>query len=61
MVDRNPRQVALFVLHNDWWNRSHGDVVFGWIPFDLAYHVAWVGLGALVLSWILKATWGREP
>lgn len=53
--------VALLVLHNDWWNRSHGGAVLGWIPFDLAYHLAWVGLAAIVLSWILKATWGRTP
>ena len=53
--------VLLLVLHNDWWNRSHGGAVLGWIPFDLVYHVAWVGLGAIVLSWIRRATWRRTP
>ena len=53
--------LVLVVLHNDWWNRSHEGVLFGWLPFDLAYHTAWVAAGALVLSWVLKATWGREP
>lgn len=51
---------VLVVLHNDWWNRSHDGILFGFLPFDLAYHTAWVAAGALVLSWILKATWERE-
>ncbi len=51
---------GLLFLHNDWWNRDNGEAVLGWIPFDLLYHVAWVGLASLVLSWTLRLTWGRE-
>ena len=52
--------LVLIVLHNDVWNRHSDAVLLGWIPFDLAYHVAWVGLGTAVLHLVLRATWGDE-
>lgn len=56
--------VAVFVLmflHNDFWNRDHEPrAVFGWVPWDLAYHVAWVGAGALLLAVVMRVAWGRS-
>ncbi|MEM7248835.1 MAG: hypothetical protein AAF533_26120 [Acidobacteriota bacterium] len=52
--------LVMVALHNIRWGRSDGGALLGWVPFELAYRMGWVALGALVLSWILNATWGRE-
>lgn len=51
--------LALFVLHNDWWNWAPSDtLVFGRWPLDLVYHLLWVAVSSLLLWFILRVWWG---
>jgi hypothetical protein len=43
---------ALLVLHIDVWNHGRGGLVFGWLPWDLAYHLAWM-VGATAVVWYM--------
>ena len=43
--------VLLVVLHQDFWNWTDGQLVFGFLPVGLAYHVA--HSLAAVLIWLL--------
>jgi hypothetical protein len=52
---------ALVVLHHDVWNRDRLEpLAFGWIPFDLAYHLAWMGAAWLVLLHLCAKVWKEE-
>ncbi|MBM80756.1 MAG: hypothetical protein CMJ78_09200 [Planctomycetaceae bacterium] len=41
--------VALIVLHQDCWNWQNGNLIFGFLPVGLAYHI--------VLSIAASAVW----
>ena len=52
--------VGLLVLHQDYWQWDRADVVFGFLPFPLAYH-AGISLGA-VLVWTIAVVflWPKD-
>ena len=43
--------IVLIVLHQDYWQWENGTLVFGFLPYSLAYHVG-ISLAASVV-WIL--------
>jgi hypothetical protein len=43
--------VALLVAHQDYWQWSRADLVFGFVPYNMAYHIVVSLVTALV--WIL--------
>jgi len=53
---------ALLVLHVDAWNASRVEpMLLGWIPFDLAYHLAWMVAASLVLFHLTAKVWTEAP
>jgi hypothetical protein len=54
--------VALFVLHLDFWNADRSEpFLLGWIPFDLAYHLAWMAAATAVLWYLTARVWQDSP
>ena len=49
--------VALAILHQDWWYWASGDLVGGFIPIGLAYHMLFSVLAALVWAAAVKWAW----
>ena len=48
---------ALLVLHIDVWNHGQGGLVFGWMPYDLAYHLAWMLAATAVVIYMTLGPW----
>lgn len=48
---------ALLVLHLDVWNRHAAGLVFGWLPWDLAYHLAWMAAATAVVWYMTLGPW----
>lgn len=52
--------LAVFLLHQDFWNWRNSDLMFGFLPVGLAYHAAYSILSA-VLMWVLvKCAWPKQ-
>lgn len=51
---------ALIVLHVDVWNHGRVGLVFGWLPWDLAYHLLWMAAGAGVVGYLTLGPWPDE-
>jgi hypothetical protein len=50
--------VALYILHQDFWNwRTAYPLVFGFIPIGLFYHAAFSVAAALVMWLLVKFAW----
>ena len=47
--------VALFVLHQDFWNWDNRELVFGFLPAGLAYHALFSVAAALL--WVAAVKW----
>ncbi len=48
--------VVLLVLHVDVWNAGTApSVVFGWLPWDLAYHLAWMACATAAVFYMTSA------
>ena len=50
--------VVLAALHVDFFN--HGTtlpLIFGWLPTDLAYHIAWVIAAAVLVLYFTRYVW----
>ena len=46
--------LLLLVLHQDYWQWDHSDILFGFLPYSLAYHM---GLSLVTaLAWLLAVT-----
>lgn len=53
--------VVLLALHNDWWAREPAlEPVLGFIPFEIAYRLAWLVLVSVVLSLLVRWVWPRD-
>jgi len=50
----------LLILHQDYWQWNKADLVFGFLPYSLVYHIG-ISLGAAAV-WILavKYCWPRR-
>lgn len=49
--------IALYVLHQDFWNWRKVDLLFGFIPVGLWYHAIFT-IAVAVLMWLLvKFAW----
>ncbi len=51
---------VLLVLHLDVWNHDVGGLVFGWLPWDLAYHLAWMAAAAAVVWYMTLGPWTED-
>lgn len=53
---------ALFALHLDPWNAGPAALLFGWLPWDLAYHLLWMAAAALLVLYMTSgAVWPDDP
>ena len=53
--------VAVYVLHQDFWNWKKADpLVFGFLPIGLAYHAAYSIVAALTMALLVKFAWPKD-
>jgi hypothetical protein len=52
--------IALFVLHQDFWNWSNSSLVFGFMPVGLAYHACYSLAAAALWAFAIKFAWPSE-
>lgn len=52
--------ILLAIFHQDWWLKDNPNLVFGFLPASLAYHMGFVL--AVALGWLLvvKFAWPDE-
>ena len=52
--------VVLAVLHQDAWNWSSSNLVFGFMPVGLAYHALYSITAALFWGTVIKFAWPED-
>jgi hypothetical protein len=52
--------IAVYVLHQDYWNWKNADLVFGILPVGLAYHVGYSILAAIMMAILVKFAWPKH-
>jgi hypothetical protein len=52
--------LAVFLLHQDFWNWKNGELVFGYLPVGLAYHAAYAIASAGLMAALVKFAWPTE-
>jgi hypothetical protein len=49
--------LLLLVLHLDFWRPQRVILYWGWVPEELAYRLAWIGLAFLYLLYFCSYVW----
>jgi Protein of unknown function (DUF3311) len=49
--------VVVYLLHQDSWNWSSKELVFGFVPIGLAYHAGYSILAAIMMAILVKFAW----
>ena len=52
--------LAVFLLHQDFWNWRNGGLVFGFLPVGLAYHAAYAIAAACLMAMLVKFAWPAD-
>lgn len=52
--------LGLVVLHQDYWQWNNATLVFGFLPYQLAYHAGLSLMAALVWLWAVQFCWPRR-
>jgi hypothetical protein len=52
--------LAVFLLHQDFWNWKNAGLVFGFLPVGLAYHAAYAIVAACLMAVLVKFAWPAE-
>ena len=53
--------MAVFLLHQDFWNWNRTEpLMFGFLPFGLAYHAAYAVLAAIMMALLVKFAWPTD-
>jgi len=52
--------VAVYAAHQDLWNWSKPDLIFGFLPVGLAYHAAFSIACAVMMAILVKTAWPKE-
>ncbi len=52
--------VALLIAHQDYWQWDRRHLVYGFIPFNMAYHICLSMLTALVWILVCSCCWPRR-
>ncbi len=54
--------VLLLGLHVDVWNHGRGvELVLGWIPYDLGYHLLWMLVAWVAVLYMTVFVWPETP
>jgi hypothetical protein len=51
---------VVYVLHQDNWNWTNKDLVFGFLPVGLAYHAGYSVLAAITMAILVKFAWPKH-
>lgn len=51
----------LLALHFDFWRESRPRLLFGWLPEELAWRLAWMGLATIFLLVLTRRKAGEQP
>jgi hypothetical protein len=49
--------LAVYILHQDFWNWKNATPVFGFLPVGLAYHAAYSVLCSILMFILVKFAW----
>ncbi|MCA9682758.1 MAG: hypothetical protein KC457_11215 [Myxococcales bacterium] len=49
--------LALLLTHMLGFGQGDRPLLLGWIPLDLAYRLAWIGVAALAVFWMTGRLW----
>jgi len=52
--------LAVFLLHQDFWNWRNGGLVLGFLPVGLAYHAVYAIVAACLMAVLVKFAWPAE-
>lgn len=52
--------MAIFLLHQDFWNWKDGGLILGFLPVGLAYHAAYAIIAACLMAVLVKFAWPAE-
>ena len=53
--------LAVFLLHQDFWNWNKTEpLMFGFLPFGLAYHAVYAVLAAIMMALLVKFAWPTD-
>jgi hypothetical protein len=52
--------LAVYALHQDYWNWSNAGLVFGFLPAGLAYHAAYSIGCAILMAILVKTAWPKH-
>ncbi|MDB6111279.1 MAG: hypothetical protein JWR69_3029 [Pedosphaera sp.] len=52
--------VAVYVLHQDYWNWKNAELVFGFLPTGLAYHAGYSVLASIMMAVLVKFAWPKH-
>ena len=52
--------VAVYAAHQDYWNWSKTDLIFGFVPIGLAYHAGYAIACAVLMAILVKTAWPKH-
>jgi hypothetical protein len=52
--------LAVYLLHQDFWNWKKTDLVFGFLPIGLAYHAGYSILASITMALLVKFAWPKH-
>ena len=50
----------LLIFHLDFWRPQKAELVFGWMPHDMAYRLLWMVVAWLYLMFFTARVWDEE-
>jgi hypothetical protein len=53
--------VVLALLHLDFWRPQRAELLFGWLPEELAYRLAYCALAWSFMLFVCSKVWREEP
>jgi hypothetical protein len=51
---------VVYMLHQDNWNWKNADLVFGFLPVGMAYHVGYSILASVMMAILVKFAWPEQ-
>ncbi|MGI9519483.1 MAG: hypothetical protein ACR2NP_20695 [Pirellulaceae bacterium] len=52
--------LVLLIAHQDYWQWDRADLVWGFVPYNMAYHVCLSGVTALVWIIVCMTCWPKS-
>lgn len=52
--------LAVFFLHQDFWNWNNGALALGFLPVGLAYHACYALAAAALMAVLVKLAWPAD-